>query len=81
MANYQYVPKNGDTVYALGQNGTFEVLSVKENPHTVDLKLVGPREFTLNSVPWGALTPEPKKKTREDANQAAFRTLREATEK
>ena len=80
MANYQYVPTKGDEVYALGQNGSFTVRSVHTDPNSVDLKLIGPREFILKGVPWGALTIIKKAKTREDVNQTAARIVREATE-
>ena len=77
-----YIPKKGDLVTATGQNGTFEVTEVSDVGHTVELSLTT-AQFTLKAIPWGVLIPvaSPKKKTREDVNQAAARIVRETTER
>jgi hypothetical protein len=79
MKNDRYIPKKGDEVAVLGQNGPFKVVAVKTEPNIVEVKLTGPREFSLKNIPWAALTPL-KKSIREDMNQAAARIIREATE-
>jgi hypothetical protein len=60
---YEYVPKVGDRVYALGQNGTFTVAAVHTSPNTADLQLES-SDFALRGIPWGVLTLAAKK-TRE----------------
>ena len=68
-------PKKGDRVFSQGMNGTFIVSTVKTNPNTVDLKLVGAAEYFERDVPWGVLTYA----DREDTSQAAARIAREST--
>jgi hypothetical protein len=53
----RYIPKLGDEVTALGQDGLFVVMAVRTKPESVDLKLTGPREFILRNTPWGSLKP------------------------
>ncbi|HMG01592.1 MAG TPA: hypothetical protein VK596_00580 [Edaphobacter sp.] len=64
MPNYRYIPKKGDEVSVLGQNGPFKVIAVKTEPNFVEVKLIGPREFILKNIPWGSLTPLKKRPAR-----------------
>jgi hypothetical protein len=68
-------PQKGDRVGAVGRNGVFVVIAVHENPNVVDLRLLkgGPTE---KNIPWATLTFLDE----EDANQAAARIVKEATE-
>jgi hypothetical protein len=52
----QYIPKKGDQVTALGQNGMFEVVDLYEDSHSADLKLVGP-EVQPEAYPVGSINP------------------------
>ena len=80
MSKQPYTPQVGDTVIAVGQNGSFRVIKIDESKHAADLELLGTsRSFNLKGVPWGALSPVKPK--REDVNQAAARIVREATER
>jgi hypothetical protein len=63
---YDYEPKVGDRVYALGQNGTFHVTEVHTNPNTVDL-LLESADYPLKGIPWGVLTRLPERKTSDDS--------------
>ncbi len=49
------IPKIGDRVTAVGQNGTFVVYSVDSRLRCAELKLIG-HDSALSSIPWGALT-------------------------
>jgi hypothetical protein len=69
-------PKKGDRVGATGRHGVFVVAAVHKSPNVVDLRLLpsGPVE---KGIPWTTLVYLDE----EDANQAAARVVREATEK
>jgi len=76
MANRKKrIPKTGDRVAALGQNGTFIVYSIDSSLRTAELKLIG-HDFALSSIPWGALTFLDEL----DSSQNALRIVRESTE-
>jgi hypothetical protein len=47
------IPKKGDGVAALGQNGAFVVLDVDRKRWTADLKLMGRVDFYLEGYPLG----------------------------
>jgi hypothetical protein len=51
----RHLPKKGDRVSALGQNGAFVISQVNSKRRTAELKLIGP-DFTLRGIPWGVLT-------------------------
>ena len=68
-------PRVGDRVGALGQNGVFEVVSVKRGPDMATLRLLGRSDYTTD-VPWGVLTFLDQ----EDASRAAARVVRESTQ-
>ena len=51
----RHLPKKGDRVSALGQNGAFVISQVNSKRRTAELKLIG-TDFTLRHIPWGALT-------------------------
>jgi len=70
------IPKKGDRVAALGQEGAFVVSDVDSERWTAELKLIGPVEFTLKDIPWGVLTFLDEL----DESQNAARIVREATE-
>jgi hypothetical protein len=56
MANRKKrIPKMGDRVTALGQDGTFVVSGVDSSLQTVELKMIG-NDFALSTIRWGALT-------------------------
>jgi hypothetical protein len=69
------IPKIGDRVAALRQNGAFVVYCIDRDLRCVELKLIG-QELRLSSIPWKDLTFLDKG----DASQAAARIVREATE-
>lgn len=67
MANDIRKPHLGDQVSAIGQDGSFKVISISEQGRTVDLEAM-PMGKLLTRVPWTALsygTVEPKKNRRE----------------
>jgi len=68
-------PKLGEVVGASGHRGVFRIIAINSASRTADLKLIGGTETEICGVPWTTLT----QKSREDANQAAFRVVREAT--
>ena len=49
------LPKKGDRVAVLGQNGTFVVTDVDRYVRIVELKMIG-HDFALSTIPWRALT-------------------------
>ena len=49
------IPKKGDRVAVLGQNGTFFVSSVDSIIENVLVKMIG-HDFALDAIPWRALT-------------------------
>jgi len=49
------IPKKGDRVGALGQNGAFIVSDVDHKRGTAELKLIGRPDFTLREIPSGVL--------------------------
>ncbi len=56
MADQQLrIPRIGDRVIALGQNGTFVVLRADEDTMSADLKLLSPKECVLKNIPWRLL--------------------------
>jgi hypothetical protein len=76
MANRKKrIPKKGDRVSALGQNGTFVVSDVDRELWTVELKMIG-HDFALSTIPWGALTFLDEL----DSSQNALRIVKEATD-
>jgi hypothetical protein len=72
----QYKPRKGDEVFAVGQNGKFEIVALYDNPQSADLKLIGTDHRV--TVPQGMLTLS-KGEAREEMNQSAFRVVTEAT--
>jgi len=69
------IPKIGDRVAALGQNGAFVIYSINNSLRTAELKLIG-HDFALSSIPWGALTFLEEL----DSSQNALRIVRESAE-
>jgi hypothetical protein len=66
------IPKKGDRVSALGQNGTFVVSHVDSYLGTVELRKIG-HDFSLSTIPWDYIDEL-------DESQNALRVVREATE-
>ena len=69
------IPKKGDRVAVLRQNGTFVVSSVDSVIENVLVKMIG-HDFALDAIPWGALTYLDEL----DSSQNALRIVRESTE-
>ena len=69
------VPKIGQLVFASGQNGRFKVVRIDEKKGVADLELTTGTRRVERNIPLNAILPD-----REDANQAAARVVREATE-
>lgn len=53
----QYKPTVGDEVVVRGRSGTFKVLDVDPEKHTVALKEKYVEPHYLNFISWSALTP------------------------
>ena len=49
------VPKEGERVAAQGQDGAFIVSQISTKRRTANLKLIGPADYALKEIPWGAL--------------------------
>jgi hypothetical protein len=77
MSEKVRVPKVMDRVAAIGHNTVYAVISVNADAKNVNLKLVGQDGPVLKDVPWGALQYIEE----EDFSQAAFRAVKEATDK
>jgi hypothetical protein len=50
------VPKRGERVTLKGQGGIFAVLTIHNDLHTVDLKLIGRTGSVLKDIPWEVLS-------------------------
>ena len=69
------IPKKGDRVAVLGQNGTFFVSSVDSIIENVLVKMIG-HDFALDAIPWRALTYLDEL----DSSQNALRIVRKSKE-
>jgi hypothetical protein len=70
------IPKKGDRVAVLGQNGTFFVSSVDSIIENVLVKMIG-HDFALDAIPWRALTYLDEL---DSSSENALRIVRESTE-
>jgi hypothetical protein len=70
------IPKKGDRVAVLGQNGTFVVSSVDSIIENVLVKMIG-HDFALDAIPWRALTYLDEL---DSSSENALRIVRESTE-
>lgn len=55
MTNAARIPRIGDVVGVLGQEGAFEVVSVKERTRTVEVRLTNKEGPIVPDIPWTAL--------------------------